>query len=944
MKPLSLITTICILLCCGLKAQQQHILLDKIDAYNKNFPKEKLYLTFDKPYYNTGDTLWFKSLLLNANHSANTRTDKIYVELFNDSSKLVENRVISLNNGLGYGDFALKNKLPEGTYTIRAYSNWQQNFGSDYYFQKSFYVGNVSANTWLLDSYQKLNTTGAKKTLDLKIRLTNIKNEAAGLRDLEVYLMNDQKRVMRADLQTTLNGIIETQIPLGDNKITGNYSFYIIDKKDKARKAMIPILLQDIDEVDLQFMPEGGHMINGIYGKVAFKAIGADGIGRNINLKIINTKNEVLAETSALHKGMGSFYLLTQKDEKYTAIYTLNGKEQRESLPIAKEEGTTLRIDHLSKPDSLLIYVKASESKRVDEHYSLVVQAADENVMSLSISLKNGFTNLKLSKADFPDGIIHFTLFSPAQLPLNERQVFINSKQKINLDLKTSEKNYSPRDSIAVELAATKEDGSPLSGTFAISVTDNTQVKQSAKEDNILSYFLLQSNVKGNIEEASWYFDNEEASTLLALDYLLLTQAWVGYKWDEILTPTEAPKFKAEKDNLIEGKLTGLLNKPAPNIKLTLLSMGKDFFVIDTISNNEGKFVFKDLPLIDSASYSIKIKNAKGKTAAASIFVDEFKAAKDNFSISPIKPWYVNADSTLLNYYKNAEKQKKPIDPAQLKLEGTQLKEVEIKGQLREKNFIEKTGWDAKFFMKISEEELKKMPRKTLLDLLKEKIPNFNVGSFYADGCFGTAAYEVDGKRYPPPSRPRTHSFSNFMIGQLIISHVMIDKVNTHLVATGIDDQYNANTNNVSKTAIEPDVFFTNSYIFSTLSAEDIIDITIYKGCNNYFLDITTRSGKGPWIAPSKGVYVYRPLPLYMPKDFYSPKYAVDKSAATPDLRSTIFWDANVVTDENGKAKLSFYAADLPGSYTIKVEGTDLFGRFGYQKSTINIKNKTESK
>jgi hypothetical protein len=172
----------------------------------------------------------------------------------------------------------------------------------------------------------------------------------------------------------------------------------------------------------------------------------------------------------------------------------------------------------------------------------------------------------------------------------------------------------------------------------------------------------------------------------------------------------------------------------------------------------------------------------------------------------------------------------------------------------------------------------------------------------------------------------------------------MIDKVNTHLVASGIDDQYNANTEGETKTTGDSDIFSTNTFIFNELKASDITNITIYKGCSFFFLDITTRGGKGPWIRTPVGTYVYRPIPTCVPKEFYSPKYSIDKSSATPDLRSTIFWDANVVTDEKGKAKVLFYAADLPGSYTIKVEGTDMFGRFGYQKSTITIKNKTESK
>ncbi|RZK89204.1 MAG: hypothetical protein EOO98_10980, partial [Pedobacter sp.] len=568
----------------------------KADAFHNILPIEKLYLTFDKPYYSVGDTLWFKSFLLDGNLKANTRSDKIYVELFSDSLKFIENRVIALNNGLGYGDFALTNKLKEGTYVIRAYSNWQQNFGSDYFFQKSFYIGNAGEKTWLVDAHQKLNTIG-KKTLDLKVRITNLKNEAAGLKDVEIVLMNDKKRLMKADLQTSLQGTIETQIPLGDNKINGNYSFIITDKKDRTRQSVLPISLQEVDQVDLQFMPEGGHMVNGIFGKVAYKAIGADGLGKDISGKIVNSKNEIQAELNASHKGMGSFYLLPTKGETFTAVYSLNGKEQKQILPLAKEEGITMRIDQLSKSDSLYVYLKASEGKKLDG-YQLLAQATGETVLTVNLNLINGFSTLKLPKQGFPDGIIHFTLFSPDGNPINERQVFINRKLKINLKIAADKESYKTRDSVSLEITATKEDGSPASGSFSIAVTDDGQVKQNEEEGNIMSYFLLQSDLKGNIENPSWYFKNETPSTLLALDHLLLTQGWVGYNWDEVLKKIPEVKFKAEKGNEINGRLTNLLNNPVPNINLTLMSLGKTIFVTDTISNTDGYFKFKELPFI----------------------------------------------------------------------------------------------------------------------------------------------------------------------------------------------------------------------------------------------------------------------------------------------------------------------------------------------------------
>lgn len=908
---------------------QNPSLTQKINNYQTVFPKEKLFLSFDKPNYKAGDTLWFKSFLLNGNHTASTITDKIYVELFNDSSEFIGNRVIALNQGLGYGDFALKSNLPDGTYTIRAYSNWQQNFGSEYFFQKSFSIGNIGENTWLLSAYQKVKTISKKQILDLKVRITNTKNEAAGLRDVEIYLMKDKNSIAKADFQTTLNGLIETQIPLPDYTPNSNYSLYLVDKKDKNKKASLPVITDENDKIDLQFMPEGGYMVNGIYGKVAFKAIGVDGMGINVSGKIVNNKNEFVANLNTIHKGMGSFYLLPQKGETYSAIYILNGKEERINLPEAKEEGTTLRIDHLSKPDSVLIYVKASEAKREDRNYQLIAKTTGEYTSVIPVNLKNGFANFKLPKKMFPDGIVHFTLFSPNEVALNERQAFLNHNMKIDLQVKTAFSEYTTRDSIDLTLTAMAEDGLPLSGAFSISVTDDQKVKQNNDDENILSYFLLQSEIKGNIEDAGWYFNGPDSLKQLALDHLLLTQAWIGYKWEEILKTVPVPGFKAEKDNLIEGKVLGFLNRPLPNINLKLLALGKTMFVADTVSNKEGKFLFKDLPILDSVAYSIKIKNAKGNTSDATIIVDEFIPTKENITFKRIMPWYVNSDSTtLLNYFKLAN-QRKQIDQNRVKLEGNMLEEVEIINKAREKSFVEKTAWDAKFYKKISKDELSKNPRKNLLDLLKEQIPGFGISTSWSSSCTG---------------RYNRHKFYNYVIGGRLVSHVMIDKVNTHMVATGIADNFNESMTGRSMTDSLDAVFPVNEFIFNTLKAEDIVDIVVYKGCAYFYLDITTRSGKGPWIAPAKGVYVHKPLPIYLPKEFYSPKYAIDKSSLIPDLRSTIFWDANVVTDENGKAKLSFYAADQPGTYTIKVEGTDMNGRFGYKKSTIHIKPKTESK
>jgi hypothetical protein len=65
------------------------------------------------------------------------------------------------------------------------------------------------------------------------------------------------------------------------------------------------------------------------------------------------------------------------------------------------------------------------------------------------------------------------------------------------------------------------------------------------------------------------------------------------------------------------------------------------------------------------------------------------------------------------------------------------------------------------------------------------------------------------------------------------------------------------------------------------------------------------------------------PLGYQASRDFYSPVYETkeQQEAPTPDLRTTIYWNPDVQTDADGKAKISFYTSDIPASYTITIEG-----------------------
>jgi hypothetical protein len=72
---------------------------------------------------------------------------------------------------------------------------------------------------------------------------------------------------------------------------------------------------------------------------------------------------------------------------------------------------------------------------------------------------------------------------------------------------------------------------------------------------------------------------------------------------------------------------------------------------------------------------------------------------------------------------------------------------------------------------------------------------------------------------------------------------------------------------------------------------------------------------------------------------FPAPSYAKAKVTASNDLRTTIHWEPNLITNRNGNAQVSFYSADLEGVYRVVVEGLAVDGRPVRGEYMINIVN-----
>ena len=73
-------------------------------------------------------------------------------------------------------------------------------------------------------------------------------------------------------------------------------------------------------------------------------------------------------------------------------------------------------------------------------------------------------------------------------------------------------------------------------------------------------------------------------------------------------------------------------------------------------------------------------------------------------------------------------------------------------------------------------------------------------------------------------------------------------------------------------------------------------------------------------MANQSGVVTITPKGYFRARMFYSPRYDNKDQAQNADLRSTIYWNPNIVTDKNGDSSFDYYNADGKGTHKAVIE------------------------
>lgn len=870
--------------------------LQKLDQQSTKDAQEKIYLHLDKPYYVAGEDIWFKAYVVNTKTGQlSTISGLLYVELIDQQGSTTQQLKLPVKNGITWGDFKLPYSLREGSYKIRSYTQWMRNAGEDFFFNQRIEIINPQENV-MLGSIEKISISPENplKTR-IKIKFADLKNSPCSGCAVEYEVKQGESQILRGKGVTDSEAILTIDVPTKSRQgLTNGLILASVTLSGKqVANAKIPFRFSD-EKLDIQFFPEGGTSMINVPNRIAVKAIANNGKGLFISGIIENGLGTQVADFKTNHLGMGSFYITPAKGASYRAIINHGNSTDTLSLPVASESGTTLAVDNL---DSLKMRIRIYSSADLrDENKYLLVHQNGLVYYQIKVPPLNGTpAMLTIAKDSLPNGIVQVSLLSHRFIPLNERIVFIDNTKgkKVALSITNINNIYHKRENVDFSVLATNQE-KPTNGSFSVSVVNLSASNDQNFGTSILTDLLLTSEVAGNVETPGYYFQKNDSNTRYDLDNLLLSQGWRKINWKKIQTDTSSLTYLPEKTLQIIGKATKS-GKPLANYRINLISINNGFFATDTLTDANGKFTFDNLDFWGTQKFMIQTSEEKDR-ASVDIIIDpifgqdrKMEAASHTNNVLPY------GDSAL----EDADLQRNIIK-RDLRPDVIQLKEVKIEKKRQpipkssrptyaSSNIIGPGNADAVF----TSEDLKHSS--SLIQFLQGKVASvhFKEGKAYARGSKDPMTVMLDNVVFNDSERLQTS-----------LDDIFIDNIETVEILKSM----------------------ANSSVYGALGGNGVIVLTSKKG--------------GPVhreSPPLPGLVNHSTEGYAMSREFYVPKYDV-KSDSRPDDRTTVFWEPNLVTDKDGKAKISYLNTDMPGTYRIVIEGIDANGSLARKVLTYEVK------
>lgn len=849
------------------------IALDRIDMQRTIYPQEKIHVVTDRDLYFGGDTVWFRAFIVDASTHRQTNMSKYtYVELRNPFGELQNMVKIIEKDGIYSGYIPVDEDIYEGDYTLAAYTFYSENQGKDYFFRKPLRILDQHSSRYVIDS-EFIPTGPGEVKGSFKIR--SIYGDKINY-NIMSWTMPDGKFRELPDASKGFSRSFKRD--KGENVVLVRFGDY---------RKYIPVEYP-VETTDISFYPEGGWLITGDPCTVAFKATDKNGKGVVASGKILNDSGEKIADFNTVHNGMGTVIFVPEDGQTYTAEYVgPDGEIRTAEIGSPKPGAASLRYRGIG--DKATFSVAGGEGLNLQ----LLVALRGKGVFSSPISSD---TPLSLDKNHMESGLYQALLVSrPDSSVLSERLFFIGADR---LNDQISELDA---DSTKIRIV-------PVNGIYGGDCSVriiNGSILPGKADNDIRTQFLLQSELRGRIENPAYYFSERGHEAERNLDLLMMVNGWSRYNLpDAILGLYEEPQIPLEIGQEISGQVRSRWRgKPMEGVMVYAIAP-KFRFGAFAETDADGNFSINGFDFPDGTLFIFRAMNEKGGNEANFNITGETFPSVDILSQTPASVSDINAA-----YFFDA-------------MRWTMLDEIKVQAFNHYNN-------DSDIFKSLAiysrnHEDLASRGITSLAQALRSipgltiqndylKYRNSNV-AFYIDGII----YETVGEAMPytpqftaPGKLPGTYARSRFADGSL----ANLNPYNTRMLMTGTTPNPNRQD---SKFPVP-----TFSEIAAAVQFQDIERLDFLKSglfdYGNCALMITTKSGNNIPGGAQFELKDYLPKGYQQYKEYASPILSVDTDEYDLQTHPTLLWLPSVRFDDKGKSiDLKF---PVKSNYHVIIEG-----------------------
>jgi hypothetical protein len=637
---------------------------------------------------------------------------------------------------------------------------------------------------------------------------------------------------------------------------------------------------------DIQFFPEGGHLVQGIQSTVAFKAV--DKLGKGITFKgtILNQNNDTVASFRPLQLGMGHFSFTPQPNQVYRAlIKDATGKVMTRPLPKVEAQGYVMHVENTGSQLKVTVNAQLTSSGQNSSENPVIYLAAhtrqDIKVADMRM-LNQGTASFVVDKKALGEGVSHFTIFNDNRQPVCERLFFKKPTQQVLIDAQTDQSQYPTRKKVNVDLLAHDFTGKPAMADMSVSVYQIDSL-QPVDPSDIASYLWLTSELKGAIESPEYYFKNSGIEVEEAIDNLVLTQGWRRFGWERLGQKT-APAFEFIADYVGHhkpGKVgQSQTGAPAADVTVYFSAPGKPIALAGARSNAKGLVQFEMKDFYGAKDIILQTNNQRDST----------------YKLELLNPFSEQSSGLRLPEFDLSQSFKDQILSRSVDMQAQNAYFQEKNNRFR----LPKID-SVPFYGEASEKYMLETYTRFIVmeEVLREYVPGVAVR--IRKGGFHLMVLDEPHRLFFPESP------------LILMDGIPVFDINKFMA--------------FSPLKIKTLDVVTNRYVLGPLVFEGIINCTTYKGdLAGYPLD------------PRALVLEYEGLQLQ--REFYAPRYDTPQQTQSrlPDFRNLLYWSPDAQTNDQGKHSFDFYTSDQEGKYAVVVQGITAGGQAASKTVTIEVK------